>query len=71
MNVPRSYGWSGLVVGIILVLIALFAAPLGLGGTTYGLKHIVVLVVGIILAVVGLYVALRSEKASSGTTRSA
>lgn len=71
MNLPRPAGWIGLVVGVVLVLLAVFAAPLGLGGTAFGLKHIVVLVVGIILAVAGLYVALRPEEASSGTRRSA
>jgi|GEM_PF-7081381 len=55
----RNIGWAGLVVGIVLVLIAVFAAQLGLGGTTYGAKHIAVLVVGIILALAGIFAALR------------
>jgi uncharacterized protein YacL len=65
MAIPRSVGWLGLVVGIVLLLVAVFAAQLGLGGTTYGLKHIVVLVVGIVLAVAGLYIALRPASSSS------
>lgn len=59
----QSIGWLGLIAGIILVLIAIFAAQIGLGGTTYGPKHIVVLVVGIVLVVGGLVTALRPSKA--------
>ena len=59
----QSIGWLGLIAGIILILIAIFAAQIGLGGTTYGPKHIVVLVVGIVLVVGGLVTALRPSKA--------
>jgi len=62
--VTRNIGWVGLIVGVILVLVAVFASDLGLGGTTYGAKHIVVLAVGIVLAVGGLIAALRPSGAS-------
>lgn len=55
----RNIGWAGLIVGVILVLLAVFASDLGLGGATYGAKHIVVLAVGVVLALGGLIMALR------------
>jgi len=60
----KGVGWIVLVIGIVLLLIALFAAQLGLGGTTWGLKHIVTLVVGIILIAGGLFTAVRPSTAS-------
>jgi hypothetical protein len=63
MNLPRSTGWILLAIGVIVLLATIFASDLGLGGTTYGLKHILGLVIGIVLAVVGLYAALRPQPA--------
>ena len=60
----RNVGWAGLIVGVILVLLAVFASDLGLGGTTYGAKHIAVLAVGIVLTVGGVVAALRPSGAS-------
>jgi len=59
-----SIGWVGVVIGIILVLVAIFAGQLGLGGAGLGPKHLVVLVVGIVLIVAGAIVAMRSSSAS-------
>ncbi len=58
MSNTKSIGWVGLVVGIVLVLVALFGSQFGLGGG-FGTKHIIVLVVGIVLVVVGAYLAWR------------
>lgn len=55
----NSVGWLGVVVGIILVLVAFLGSQIGLGGTTFGPKHIIILVVGLVVLVVGLYLALR------------
>ncbi len=60
----QTIGWIGAVVGIVLILVALFAAQLGLGGTTFGPKHLLVLVVGVVAVVAGVYLALRRPKAS-------
>jgi len=59
----RSVGWIGLVVGILLILLALFAAQLGLGGTTFGLRHIILVVAGIVLIAGGLFVAMWPQSA--------
>jgi CDP-diglyceride synthetase len=60
----RNVGWLGLIIGIVCLLIAIFAAQLGLGGTTWGMKHIVVLAVGVVLIAGGLFTALRPSSAS-------
>jgi len=54
-------GWIALVIGVIVVLIALFGSSISpvFGGTTFGLKHIIVLVVGIVLVLGGIFVAMR------------
>lgn len=55
----QSLGWIAVVVGIIFVLLTFFGSQFGVGGTTLGPKHIILLVVGIVLIVGGLVVALR------------
>ncbi len=59
----QTLGWAGLALGVVLILIAFFAADLGLGGTTFGPKHIITLVAGIVLVIAGAYAALRQSKA--------
>jgi len=44
-----------IVVGILIVLVDVFAAPLHLGSAYFGLKKIALLVFGIIVAGVGLW----------------
>lgn len=64
MTMSRPMGWIGLIVGIVLILLAIFAAQLGLGGTNLtGLKHIILLVAGVVLLVGGLVVAMRGQPA--------
>ena len=65
MGLTRSTGWIVLAVGVVVLLLTVFASDLGLGGTEYGLKHILGLVVGIVLAAVGLFAALRSVPAGT------
>jgi len=55
----KGAGWIVVVVGIVVLLLAVFAGQIGLGGSTWGLKHIVTLVVGIVLIAGGLFTALR------------
>jgi hypothetical protein len=54
-------GWIALAIGVLLVLIALFGSSISpiFGGTTFGLKHIIVLVIGIVLILGGIFVAMR------------
>lgn len=59
LHMSKSVSWIVVVVGVIVLLMAIFAGQLGLGGTTWGLKHIVTLVVGLVLIAVGLFTALR------------
>jgi len=59
----QAIGWAGLALGVVLILVSFFAADLGLGGTTFGPKHIITLVAGIVLVVAGAFVAWRQSKA--------
>jgi hypothetical protein len=62
----RTWGWVAIVVGIILVLIALFGGQLGFGGTNLlGIRHVIAFVVGIVVLVVGAYLALLSNRVTS------
>lgn len=65
MALNRSTGWIILAVGIIVLLITIFANDLGLGGTQFGIKHILGLIVGIVLAGIGLYAAFRPVPAGT------
>jgi hypothetical protein len=57
-DVNSTIGWIAVAVGIILLLLAFFASSLGLGGGAFGAKHLIVLAVGIIALLGGLYFAL-------------
>lgn len=63
MGLPRSAGWILLAIGVVILLATIFASDLGLGGTEYGIKHILGLIVGVVLVVGGLFVTLRAQPA--------
>jgi hypothetical protein len=63
MSISGTTGWIVLAVGVVLLLVTIFAGDLGLGGTQYGAKHIVGLVLGVVLVAVGLYGAMRPAPA--------
>jgi hypothetical protein len=63
MALPRSAGWVALAIGIVVLLATIFASDLGLGGTEYGIKHILGLIIGVVLAAGGLFVTLRPQPA--------
>lgn len=63
MSNIRVVGWIGVVIGIVLLLVAFFASQLGLGGAVFGTKHIIALVVGIVLIVLGAYFIWRTPAA--------
>ena len=65
MGLTPSTGWIILAVGIIVLLVTFFASDLGLGGTEYGIKHILGLIVGVVLTLVGLYGAFRPAPAGT------
>lgn len=59
MSLSGPTGWIVLAIGVVLLLVTIFAGDLGLGGTQYGIKHIVGLILGVVLVAVGLYGAMR------------
>ncbi len=56
----KKLGYALVVVGIVLVVIGVFADSLGLGSSPiFGWKQIAATVVGLVVAVVGLWLAAR------------
>ncbi len=64
----RSLGFVVTAVGVIVVAVAAFADPIGIGGAedTFGWKQIVGVVVGAVVAVVGIILAVRGGKPAPG-----
>jgi hypothetical protein len=61
MNNPM-FAWVVIGVGSLLVLIALFADPLGLGGRSgFGWKQGLGLVIGVVVILAGLYLRRRGK----------
>jgi uncharacterized membrane protein len=60
----RSLGVVVTVVGLLVLVIAVFADPLGIGGAddTFGWKQIVGVVVGAVVAGAGIVLAFSGEK---------
>lgn len=59
----RTLGFAVLAVGVIVVVVSALADQIGIGcGNTFGWKQIVGVVVGSIIAVVGVIVASRGER---------
>jgi hypothetical protein len=59
MGGKKAIGIVVLVVGIIVLLVSVFAYPIGLGGPGFGPKQIAGTIVGAIVAIVGLTLVLR------------
>ena len=60
---------NGLILaglGIVVILFALLAHTIGIGPSGFGVKHIAALVVGIALAAVGTFIALRAQGPEAG-----
>jgi uncharacterized membrane protein len=56
-------GWMSIVLGVIAVVLAVLADPLGIGGSgSFGWKQVLLLVVGLTLVVVGALVARRAAR---------
>jgi hypothetical protein len=66
----RLLGWALVAVGAVVVVVSALADPLGIGGddTGFGSKQVLGVVVGAIVAAVGL--GLRYVRRGSGTEAS-
>jgi hypothetical protein len=64
----RSLGFVVTAVGVIVVVVAALADPIGIGGAedTFGWKQIVGVVIGTVVTVAGIVLAVRGEKPASG-----
>jgi uncharacterized RDD family membrane protein YckC len=67
----RQAGLLLLVVGVMAVLLAALANPLGIGSSGFGWHQVLLLVVGVVVAIVGVVLALRGpgSAARPGTDR--
>jgi hypothetical protein len=62
----RQAGLLAVVVGVAAALVAVLANPLGIGHSGFGWHQVLLLVVGIVLALVGGFVALRAPSSDAG-----
>lgn len=63
----RTLGFAVLAVGVIVVVVSALADQIGIGcGDAFGWKQIVGVIVGAVIAVVGVIVASRGEKPAPG-----
>ena len=66
MGGKKTAGIVLLVVGIVILVLALAADPIGIGGNPeFGRKQIIGTIVGAIVIVVGLILTLRKQSPSS------
>lgn len=54
----RTLSLGLIIVGILIIVAVFLAGPLGLASATFGTKHIIGLVVGAIVLVVGVVMAV-------------
>ncbi len=58
----RVVGWLIVVVGLLLVLLAVFGGEVGLLAVRFGRGHVIALVLGLICLGLGGYLALRPRR---------
>jgi hypothetical protein len=61
----RQVGFAVLAVGVVIALVSGLAEVVGIGGGTFGWKQVVGVVVGVVIALAGLYMVSRSSVGSS------
>ena len=66
---PAQTGWALVIVGAAMALLAVLANPLGIGHSGFGWHQVLLLVVGVVVAVVGAVLVVRTPDSdpSSGT----
>jgi hypothetical protein len=60
----KTLGTVLLVVGFLIITFVLLASPLHIIGTSFGIKHIIGLVVGAVIFIVGIMLS-RAKKTNS------
>ena len=53
----KSLGYVLLVVGLLIAVFVLIASPLHIMGSSFGTKHLIGLVVGVVILVVGIFLS--------------
>jgi len=56
---PSQTGWALVIVGAAMALLAVLANPLGIGHSGFGWHQVLLLVVGIVVALVGVVLVVR------------
>ena len=66
---PAQTGWVLVILGAAMALLAVLANPLGIGHSGFGWHQVLLLVVGVVVAVAGAVLLVRTPDAgpSSGT----
>ncbi len=53
-------GWVLVIVGAAMALLAVLANPIGIGHSGFGWHQVLLLVVGVVVALVGVWLVLRT-----------
>jgi hypothetical protein len=64
MQLTRNSGLLLGALGVIVIIFAFIAHSIGIGHSGFGIKHVIVLVIGIILLLAGGGIAMRSQGAA-------
>jgi len=52
------------LLGVLVIIFAFVAHSIGVGHSGFGIKHVVVLIIGIVLLAAGGVIAMRSQRAA-------
>ena len=63
----RELGIACIAIGVVLALISGLAETVGIGGGTFGWKQVAGVVVGCVIAVIGLFIVFGSSTSKPNT----
>jgi hypothetical protein len=64
-------GWVTAAIGAIIVVVGVFAGPIGVGDSEFGGLQIAAIIIGVVVTAIGLAVALRRPGVAEPTTTAA
>jgi hypothetical protein len=65
MNNNLVMFWALIAIGVIVILVSVFAHQLGLGSAGFGTKKVVGVIVGAVILLIGVWGMMQSRRASA------
>jgi len=66
----RLAGWAAAAIGAIIVIVGVFAGPIGVGDSEFGVFQIAGIIIGVVVTAIGVAVALRRPSVGEPATAS-